>query len=174
MIGLHRVSHMFFTSQAIEEWRKIYWPLVSRPEGLESLPPGILLGEHLGRLLVVRSLRFDERTRTEEFRLGWQSAQLELTANMKMYERVGLWYPRRPGYRDALDSSITDLLKFKEDLELLQTRVKGGRKLEGLIATITYLNGGKTPLAARGLVFDLPSSTIREVVVQTDPLENRW
>lgn len=170
MIGLRTVSHIFFTSQAIQEWRTIYWSLLKDNKVLNALPPGLLFGEHLGRILVVRSMRFDERTVTEAFRQGWQAAQFELTANQKIYERVGLWYLRHPGRREVLQSSIADLMKFKEDLEDLPTRVKDGRKIEGLIATTASLHNSKTPLTARALVLSLTQSTTREVVVQTDPL----
>ena len=171
-MGLSRVSHVFVTSSAIQQWREHYQPLARSGTEYEGLPVGLCFGEHYAHLLVIHTMQFDERARSITFCLGWQTGQLLSTVDQPRYERHGLWYVRPPGDRQNLDLTAADLKRFEQDLLRMAFRYEHEQRKEGLILVTTSVWASKSPITVRAFIFSLDRLTCREVAVQTDPIEN--
>jgi len=173
MMGLSKVTHVFLTSSAIQNFRKQYWPVAMSRPMYDELPPGLLLAQHFGHLLMITSLQFDERTRDATFQLGWQTGQLLATVGQEPYERPGLWYLRPPGSRNAVEPQPRYLKRFDEDLRLLPKRPEDAGSTSGFVLMTTGLDTGKGPVTARAFIYSLDRQSFREVPIQTDPREHR-
>lgn len=178
MMGLSKVSHIFLTSRAIQQWRKQYWAVAMlQPQPTyDELPAGLCFGEHFGHLLMIQTVQFDDRTRNPQFSLGWQTGQLLATEDQGPYERPGLWYIRPPGDRTVLEPQPRHLRKFDEDLKRLPMRSEDGKSLAGLVLMTTGESRGSSPVGmrVRAFIYSLDRQTCREVPVQTDPIEHAW
>ena len=174
MMALSKVSHVFVTAAAIQQWRKHYWSVARSGTKYDEAAVGICFGEHYAHLLAINAMHFDERARSASFCLGWQAGQLLATAEERTHERPGLWYIRPPGDRWNLEPRAIDLQRFERDVKELPLRSEDRRSREGLVLLTNSVQTSKSPVTARAFIFSLDRLTCREVAVQTDPIEDSW